>query len=417
MPYLFLQRSVWLIASGVGLYGIPLPSHAQWGDWNVQVTPFNQVFPALDLSQAPRADERGGDRSKRTNVIGTGNGLIALQLHAHHDGEHVRLAITASQWLNKPAQLDAVLTRAGQDYELHPALEWNTQRLDAQPQATPVTLQFSLSRDGNAAGERTIAIDLRPLNDALYFVRDGHDSVDLSWIFAAFVNENDLVVDRILDSARQSGIVEKFTGYSAADADAADDINVDEQTRDDAVLRQVWAIWHALSLRGIRYSGADPGIDRGPRVFSQRVRFLADIWQDRSANCIDGSVLIASALQRIGLRSFLVLVPGHAFIGFYSDAAAEHAVYLETTLLGSALSMPPNRPAYARALYLAPREQSSLASFDAALHAGAARQARSVGKLDGQHRPDYVIIDIAAARRFGIQPIAIPVADEVGSTR
>ena len=72
-------------------------------------------------------------------------------------------------------------------------------------------------------------------------------------------------------------------------------------------------------------SEADPAIGRGPRVFSQRVRFLAETWDDRSANCVDGSVLIASVLQRIGLRSFLVLVPGHAFVGFYTDADAQHA--------------------------------------------------------------------------------------------
>jgi len=127
--------------------------------------------------------------------------------------------------------------------------------------------------------------------------------------------------------------VEKFDGYAGANP--------------ALVYRQVWAIWQALTQHGIRYSGADPAIGRGPQVFSQRVRSLADTWSDRSANCVDGSVLIASVLQRIGLRSFLVLVPGHAFVGFYTDADAQHAAYVETTLLGATVAPPAKLPDFA----------------------------------------------------------------------
>jgi hypothetical protein len=382
---------------------------AQEVDWSVQVTPYNQVFPALELSQAPRAQTSAASKSQQR--LGDGNGLVTVRVRALHEHERIRVHVGNLQWLIKPTQLDALLPAAGHSYELHPDLDWNAQRLAAQRGASAATLQFHLDRDGSAAGSRTVPVDLRTLNDALYFVRDGTDSVDLSWIFAAFVNENDRVVDRLLENALQSGIVEKFTGYADVSADADSASNADRPPGSDSVMRQVWAIWHALSARGIRYSGADPGIDRGPRVFSQRVRFLADTWTDRSANCIDGSVLLASAFQRIGLRSFLVLVPGHAFVGFYTDADAQHAAYLETTLLGATLSMPQERPAYVRAQPLSAQAQASLASFDAALRAGAARYANSAAKFDGRHRPDYAIIDIAAARAFGIRPISFEASD------
>ena len=366
---------------------------AQANDWQVRVTPFNQVFPALELSQArPLHAQHAGASDE--NALGNGSGLIALHLRARHDRERVRVSITAPDWLSAPTHLEATLARAGEDYELQPALNWDIARLAAQVTALTATLQFALQRDGQDAGQRKVVVSLRPLSDALYFVRDGRDSVDLSWIFAAYVNENDVVVERILDAASQSGIVEKFTGYADGDA--------------QQVLRQAWAVWDALAARGIRYSGADPGVDRGPSVFSQRVRFLADTWNDRSANCIDGSALLVSALQRIGLRSFLILVPGHAFVGFYTDAEAQHAAYLETTLLGDRLALAQVVPDYADALDLSAATRSSLASFDAALRAGAARQARNAEKLDGRHRPDYAVIDIAAARGFGIQPISIP---------
>lgn len=370
---------------------LAVAASARAQDWHVQVTPFNQIFPALDLSQANRrtpANDADG-----TRILGTGNGLVTIQLRARHDREAVHLEIAAEAWLAAPARLDAVLEQAGVKYELRPQLAWDARKLSVQTQPTPATLRFSLRRDAQPADVRDVDVSLRPLNEALYFVRDGADTVDLSWIFAAFVNENDAVVDRVLALGTQSAIVDGFPGYASASS--------------DDVMRQAWAIWHALSARGIRYSGADPGVDRGPRVFSQRVRFLADTWNDRSANCIDGSALLASALQRIGLRSFLVLVPGHALVGFYADAGSRHALYLETTMLGTQVAMPQALPAYAADIDTSAATRASLASFDAALRAGAARYARVAGKLDGHHRPDYGVIDVRAAREFGIQPIAL----------
>ena len=252
-------------------------------------------------------------------------------------------------------------------------------------------MRFTLRRDDAAADTRTLTVSLRPLSEALYFVRDGADAVDLSWIFAAYVDEHDAVVDEVLDSARQSGIVDKLDGYAVASA--------------DGIYLQVWAVWQALAGRGIRYSAADPGIARGPRVFSQRVRLLEQTWSDRSATCIDGSVLIASVLQRVGIRSFLVLVPGHAFLGFYTDADAGHAAYVETTLLGASVAAS-TVPSFARDKTLTPEKQKSLAGFTAALAAGRVHRARVASKLDGRHAPDYALIDIAAARNFGIRPIS-----------
>ena len=366
-----------------------LAAAATDGDWTVRVTPFAQVFPALELSQA----RRHAATAPTDHVLGDGTGLIAVGLRAQHAGERVVLRV-AAPGLASGAAYGATLAQAGARYELHPPLDWDTARLVAQTQAQRATLEFTLERDGSTVDTRQVEVMLRPLDEALYYVRDGADSVDLSWIFAAYVDEDGATVDRVLDAALTAGIVERFDGYAAAD--------------DDAVYRQVWAVWQALTAHGIRYSGADPAIERGPREYSQRVRTLGETWRDRSANCIDGSVLIASVLQRIGLRSFLVLVPGHAFVGFYTDAEAQRAGFLETTLLGADLPSPAHLPEFARGSQGA---QSGLASFTAALAAGRAHHVRVLRKLDGKHRPDYAVIDISAARAFGIRPIEVDAAD------
>ncbi len=355
-------------------------------DWSVRVTPFNEVFPALERSQARRSVAAPAS----DHVLGNGSGLIAVRVPAHHAGERVIMQVVAPG-LGLTERFAADLPQAGVVYELHPPLDWDTPRLLALATPLATQLDFALDRDGSNAGTREVAVSLRPLDEALYFVRDGRDSVDLSWIFAAYVDEHAAVVDRILDAAQKSGIEDKFDGYASPNP--------------DLVYRQVGAIWQALIEHGIHYSSADPAIERGPHIFSQRVRFLADIWGDRSANCIDGSVLLASVLQRVGLRSFLVLVPGHAFVGFYTDADAQHAAYLETTLLGASVTTPAKLPDFATSIVPTQAHRTSLASFAAALDAGHAHYVRVARKLDGRHRPDYAVIDISAARAFGIQPI------------
>ncbi len=112
-----------------------------------------------------------------------------------------------------------------------------------------------------------------------------------------------------------------------------------------------------------------------------------------------------------------MLVPGHAFVGFYTDADAQHAAYLETTLLGVRVGTPRQQPDYVDEMTLTPSLRESLASYDAALRAGTVRHARVAAMLDGQHRLDYTVIDIATARAFGIRPIAIPAASVVATGR
>ena len=357
-------------------------------DWSVRVTPFDQVFPALELSQARR--DSAAPAGRRDFAFGDGSGLVAVRVRSRRAGEHVSLTVDAPG-LDAPARVDGVMRLAGRDYELRPPLAWNPRHLRGADEPSRVELRFTLQRDAAAADTRTLSVSLRPLSEALYYVRDGHDAVDLSWIFAAYVDERDAVVDAVLGSAGKSGIVDKFDGYARGS--------------DDDVYRQVWAVWQALAARGIRYSAADPGIARGPRVFSQRVRLLEQTWSDRAATCIDGSVLIASALQHIGLRPFLVLVPGHAFVGFHLDAAGNRSAYLETTVLGAAPPLLPALPAFASDFTPDAAGRLDIARFSTALTLGRRRFNQAATYFDVRHRPDYALIDIDAARAFGIAPI------------
>jgi hypothetical protein len=138
------------------------------------------------------------------------------------------------------------------------------------------------------------------------------------------------------------------------------------------------------------------------------VRFIDESLAMTQANCADGSVLMASVLRKIDIAPVLVLVPGHMFLGFALDEEGEEMAYLETTMLGD--TTPTGRRATAaikrRSTALGVDIDASLASFEAALAEGQ-RQVDEAGEAFGDDEdPDHQMIDIQAAREYGVMPIA-----------
>ena len=327
-------------------------------DWEIDVTPAGELFAALELSHATTNDN---------DPRGDGNGLVSIRLHGERLPRSVQVELR-TEGLRAPARLrfehDADERRGRLD--LKPRLDWDPQVLRALRAPRVQRLEVTLAADG-VVQSRSLAVRLHPLEEAPYYVREGRERVDLGWIFAGYVDPYDAVVDEVLALARR---VQPGFDNAVARRDAAID------------LRRVGAVWAALEAHGLRYDDRDPALGRGPVVWSQRVRVPQATWRDRRANCIDSSVLIASVLERIGLEPLVVLVPGHAFVGYRNaDGSAE---YLETTLLG------------ARA--------GAVDSFERARAAGRARWRRAAAKLDGRHAPEYAIVDVRKARRIGILP-------------
>ncbi|SFN01817.1 hypothetical protein SAMN05216289_102193 [Dokdonella immobilis] len=348
---------------------------------DIETTPSGDLFPALELSQPRTAD--GGEAH-------AGNGL--LRLRVGHSGQPRDARLTVSTpGLTTATVID---THIDEDIVLRPRLKWDIGALRGMQGVRRQALQVVLSSPGMDPIIRTVEIRLHPLDEALYFVREGNNRIDLGWSFAAWVDPQDPVIDELLQLA---GI--DITGMMRMPSNRADR------------LARARAIWFGLERHGLRYADDSAGISQGPVVYSQRVRLLSSTWDERVANCLDGSVLIASALERLGVGSFLVLVPGHAFVGFYTDDARHEAEFLETTLLGFAGQARP-APSGSGAR---PARQRAIEGFEAARRAGRDRYRRIAPRLDGRHRPDYALIDISKARAYGIMPLAVGRGDRAGS--
>jgi hypothetical protein len=101
------------------------------------------------------------------------------------------------------------------------------------------------------------------------------------------------------------------------------------------VVAQVKAIYEALQADA-SISYVNSVVDFSPDLGSsnQRVRLPSESLADREANCIDGTVLFASLLEAVSLSPALVIVPGHAFVGWepWSNKGGDWQ-FLETTMI------------------------------------------------------------------------------------
>jgi hypothetical protein len=68
----------------------------------------------------------------------------------------------------------------------------------------------------------------------------------------------------------------------------------------------------------------------------QRVRLPAESLRTGSANCIDGTVLYAAALESMDMHPYIVITPSHAFLAYETKPDDPNSLAcLETTMTGS----------------------------------------------------------------------------------
>ncbi len=104
-----------------------------------------------------------------------------------------------------------------------------------------------------------------------------------------------------------------------------------------AVTEQVNALFDTLQFKShLQY------VDDGKVPYGEAATQLIQLPKDVLSNtpptgmCVETTVLLASAAERIGLRTFIVIVPRHAFLGVALGSGPNATkAYWETSLLGS----------------------------------------------------------------------------------
>jgi hypothetical protein len=359
------------------------------------------IYPSALISTATvdwNTDEE--DEEAEIGTYGDENGWLGIMLYDAPKGAEVTVEISADGGWMKPSKLTIVTEDNDDAVMVIPKGVFDYDALHLNRQQKPVNVTTKVTVNGVALDEVTETMILRSVNECPFAVFFGEEDPpdDISWLFASYVNENHPWIDGLLKEALSTGLVDSFSGYQSGDP--------------DKVIAQVFAIWNTLQRRGLKYSDitASPP---SKTVASQVVRFLDDSVENKQANCVDGTVLMASILTKISINAHLVLVPGHCYLAFdlaADDEDGETTVGLETTMLGNDSLKPlddlSKLPEKTRSKIQGKEQQASLNTFANAIEVGSADLEENAENFGEDGDPRYVFVSIKAARELGIMPIA-----------
>ena len=359
-------------------------------EWEPEVYPKNHLFPSLVIGTARVNPSEELFPAWQGDHQGDPQGIVGTSIAGLRKGDKFKLVVVANEYMKQGKFEGVVAENSGDDVIVHPKITYAYDRLAGVTQATPFDITMELFVNGESKGEKTVTVTLHGVNDCLFGVDEGDDeTTDYSWLFAAYVNENHPWVDRILKEALQTGIVSAFDGYQAESS--------------DDVLLQIFAIWNVMQRHGMKYSDITTTAAESEGVYSQHVRLFDQAVEGGQANCVDGSVLLGALLRKIGLRSSLVIVPGHMFLAV--DLDDESIIGIETTLMGEKSIETVDHKKFPVFEKLPARVQErAWQSFEGAVAAGTERLEQDAEKFESDDL-QYQIIDLAEARRMGILPI------------
>lgn len=302
-----------IIAIIFSIYGLPFQQ-------NIEITDDlgGNIFPSSILSVAT-TDAQIIEPSD-SNYIGNPKSCIAVRIRSKKAYSRVRIEVNETPFFARSVS-EFVLEKPRTSYLIYPDIIWNYEALRNNQQAEPISVAITVEMNGKEIGQRVQTFSVRSINECLLgYVTNGTKFHDTGIFFAAYVNEENPMIDKLLREALNTRIVNRFLGYQAGKAEAVD--------------KQVYALWNVLQKRNFRYSSISNTSLSSNVVFSQRVRTFDDALQSSQINCVDGSVLFASLLRAINIEPILIRIPGHMFVGYYTDSSHKNINFLETTMIG-----------------------------------------------------------------------------------
>lgn len=371
-------------------------AQAQAVKWEPEFRFPGTLFPSFAISMAGR-DEKGPiDTPQAYGFLGSGE--LGVKITQAPAGSHIKVQVAVPE-IGLSGEIETTAQDDSKPKIILPRLSWRQSNLTALSQPLTSEAVFRVYADGTQIGEEHRPVRIRAINDApLRVCKSAQQCSDYSPVMAAFVNEDHPGIDSILRAALDIPVmpVKQWIGT---------------QGTEEQVLKQVWAIWYLLQRNKVTYSSITTTSEARSDILSQTIRPLSQSLRTQQANCIDGTVLFASILRKIGIEPMIVLIPGHAFLGFFTDAQQTKPVFLEITMLNDE-SNPFNqqRPtrtgiALAKALGSDIHMDPSWQSFLRALNVGGQRYAAAAPNFGKQ--PGFAVIPILKARQAGILPLPL----------
>lgn len=223
-------------------------------------------------------------------------------------------------------KVDVVTRQMTGDVQVRQSPTLLADRVRTITELTPATLHVEVHDFGTGAkiDHTTRTIWLLARNSVTTAVRDPETgtTTDLSRYLGAYVTPNAPAVMQFLRRVADHHPQHKLAGYQPG-------APVEDQVR---------AVFDALK-HDAQIVYVNSLVDFNPQEgkHSQRIRLPRESLAEQQANCIDGTVLVASLLEAMSLTPAIVLIPKHAFVAWQVGKAEQAAWrYLETTLIDSA---------------------------------------------------------------------------------
>lgn len=328
------------------------------------------------------------------NYVGNPKACIGIRLKSGRDNTVVRIELDETPFYARSVST-FVLPKEHTEYIIYPDILWRYDALRNNEQAEPISVVTHVEVNKKDWGQQVRTFSVRSINECLLGYmkqlpggKARYESTRL--FYAAYVNEENPKIDGILREALNTRIVRRFLGYQGDSA---------------MVEKQVYALWNVLQKRKFRYSSVSYSSLSSNMVYSQRVRTFEDALNSSQINCVDGSVLFASLLRAINITPVLVQMPGHMFVGYYTDAQRKHLSFLETTMIGD-VDLDDYFPEEKLDSTLMGKTQSQMSklTFDKSKQYAMAEFKR-VEKQVRENRPKYLFVEINKNVRRSVQSI------------
>lgn len=279
------------------------------------------LFPSAILSVA--TTDAQIIKPMNGTYVGNPKSCIAIKIRSRKKSETIRIELSETPFFARSVST-FVLPQKGVDYIIYPDILWRYDALRNNEQAEPISVVANVEVDGKDWGQKVRTFSVRSVNECLLGYNQQLPNGQTRYIstrlfYAAYVNEENPQIDKVLREALNTKIVRRFLGY---------------QSSEEMVDKQVYALWYVLQKRNFRYSSVSYSSLSSNVVYSQRVRTFEDALNSSQINCVDGSVLFASLLRAINITPVLVQMPGHMFVGYYTSQSKKNITFLETTMIG-----------------------------------------------------------------------------------
>lgn len=400
-PALRARRKFVLRISLIVLALVLLVSGAAWlivrrnaaSDFEIADQLGGNLFPSAILSVA--TTDAQIIQPMPGNCLGNAKSCIAVKLKSRKRGETVRIELDETPFYSRSVST-FILPKENTEYIIYPDILWRYDALRANEQAEPISVVARVEADGRDLGQRVRTFSVRSVNECLLgYMKQlpgGKQTyVSTRLFYAAYVNEESPLIDKILREALNTRIVRSFLGYQRGTAESVD--------------KQVYALWNVLQKRGFKYSSVSYSSLSSNVVYAQRVRTFEDAFNSSQINCVDGSVLFASLLRAINITPVLVQLPGHMFVGYYTDNARKNLTFLETTMIGN-VDLDDYFPDEKLDSTMTGKSQGEMSrlTFEKSKEY-AMREYRRVEKQVRSNQPRYLFVEISKGVRQKVQSI------------